>query len=223
MKQTLIGLAALVMAPLASADIYQYSVDNFALGNGGSMDNLFAEYDDSTGNMTWQIDNALWNGDLMDGFWLVTNDGPDNPKGDDGLAIFYADFNAGSLWSFAYNGQNNPNSYTSGEYLGDFSAGLINSGAILGFSMDVSSIYAQLPTSVPFDDQIGVWFHPTWGTSTITDENGRLIAWSYKHASWYDRAGKDTVTIEPDPNVPVPAPLLLIATALIGLGYSRKR
>lgn len=212
------GILTMALVPAANAALLQFEKTNVAFGNGAQADSIFAQYDTDTSVMTWTTDNLTRNGNLADGFWLVTNDGPDNPKGSDGLAIFYADFNANSLWAFGYNGQNNPASYTSTEYLGDFSAGIINAGTTRGFSIDVSSIYGALPTSAPFGEEIGVWFHGTWGTQTQTNQDGRLVNWSFRHQAWYDRAGLPTEIIEPDPDpVPAPATLSLILMGLLGL------
>ncbi|MFK7976277.1 MAG: hypothetical protein AB8C02_09075 [Halioglobus sp.] len=223
MNKWIVGLAAAVLAPLANATLFQYEVNNGSMSGGATFDSLQAQYDTDTSVMTWQTDNLQRNGVLADGFWLVTNDGPNNPKGDDGLAIFYADFNAGGLWAFEYNGQNNPSSYNASEYLGDFSAGVINSGSKRGFSIDVSTIYDALSTDAPFDDQIGIWFHATWGTLTKTDIDGRLAAWDYSAQRYYDRSGMDTEVLNPDPDpVPTPATLPLILLGLIGMRRMQK-
>ena len=223
MNKWIVGLAAAVLTPFANATLYQYEVNNGTASGGTTFDSMLAQYDTDTQLMTWRTDNLQRNGQLADGFWLVTNDGPDNPKGDDGLAIFYADFNDNALWAFEYNGQNNPNSYVSSEYLGDFSAGIINTGTQRGFSIDVSTIYDALSTDVPFDDQIGIWFHMTWNTDTTVDQDGRLIDWDFSQQRYYDRAGMDTLDVTPDPDpVPTPATLPLILLGLIGMRRMQK-
>lgn len=223
MKKWIVGLAAAVLAPLANATLFQYEVNNGSMSNGTTFDSLLAQYDTDTSLMTWQTDNLRRNGALADGFWLVTNNGPNNPKGDDGLAIFYADFNNNGLWAFEYNGQNDPSSYTSSEYLGDFSAGIINAGNTRGFSIDVSSIYGALATDAPFDDEIGIWFHSTWNTQTVTDNSGQLTNWSFSNQAWYDRSGLPTEDVTPDPDpVPTPATLPLLILGLIGLRRMQK-
>lgn len=213
------------MAPMANATIHQYENLDVNLGGGGSghMDGLFAEYDTDTSMMTWSIDNLTRAGSEMDGFWLVTNNGPANPKGEDGLAIFYADFNSNSIWAFAYNGENNPGSYSDSEYLGDFSGGIINSGTTKGFSIDVSTIYDSLSTSTPFDDEIGIWFHASFGTETKTHPDGRLGAWGYDAQSYYDRSGLPTTEGDPTPDpIPVPATLPMLLIGLLGLRRMHK-
>lgn len=224
MNKWIVGLAAVLLTPLANATLYQWEVNNGTASHGSTFDSILAQYDTDTELMTWRTDDLKdSNGVLADGFWLVTNDGPNNPKGDDGLAIFYADFNAGGLWAFEYNGQNNPTSYNSTEYLGDFSAGIINTGTQRGFSIDVSTIYDALDTDAPFDEQIGVWFHMTWNTKTQTDQNGQLTDWGYSNQRYYDRSGMDTDDVTPDPDpVPTPATLPLILLGLIGMRRMQK-
>lgn len=223
MRNLIIGLAATALAPLANATIHQYEDLDVNMGNSGHVDGLFAEYDTETSVMTWSVDNLTKAGAEMDGFWLVTNNGPDNPKGDDGLAIFYADFNSSSIWAFAYNGQNNPNSYADSEYLGDFSAGMFDTGTTKGFSMDVSSIYSSLSTSAPFGEEIGIWFHATFDTDTQTNNDGRLTDWDISTQSWYDRAGQLTLEGDPTPDpIPVPATLPLLVIGLLGLRRMQK-
>ena len=203
--------------PFANATVFQYQDGPGSFGNGGTFDSIFAEYSTGTSQLTWEVDNAVKNGSLMDGFWLVLNDGLNNPKGSDGLAIFYGDYNADRLWAFEYNGQNNPNSYASQGYLGDLSSSLIESGTKRGFSLDVSTIFNSLPTSAPFGDQIGIWFHPTWGTLTFAGAQDRLTDWNYESQSWYDRSGQPTA------QVPEPASLALLALGLAGIGVTRRR
>lgn len=217
MKNVLLALLAMTLAPLANATTYRYADFDVELPNGASFDAIFAEYDTSTSTMTFAVDNLNKGGALLDGFWLVTNDGSDNPVGEDGLAILYADFNTSSLWAFAYNGENDPTSYSSTDYLGDFSSGIFSAGTVQGITLDVSSIYANLATNGPFDELIGIWFHPTWNTMTETDATGRLVDWEFSSQTWLDIPGWGTTTV-----VPVPGALLLYACALFGLGLVRK-
>lgn len=214
-----LALVAMVYSPLSLATVYEFSTGPGDFGkpsHNASYDSIFSSYDDSSNILTWEVDNAVQNGALMDGFWLVLNDGPDNPKGTDGLAIFYADFSADSLWVYSYTGANNALSYTQGPLLDSFS-GLTNSGTTRGFSVNVANVFSQVTTSQPYSAEIGIWFHPTWGTSSeIADGSNALVSWGYESQSWYDRAGQDTVTVSE------PTSLLLLALGLVALFVRRK-
>ena len=211
----------MLLAPVATATIYQFEEQDLSIARQTTIGSIFAEYNTETSVMTWEVDNIDRLGEKADGFWLVTNNGPENPKGDDGLAIFYADFSSSSLWAFAYNGKNNPSSYNNSEYLGDFSDGTYSFGSTFGFSIDVSSIYDNLSTDAPFDEQIGIWFHPNFGLVSEVDQDGRLTDWKFDMQTWYDSSGRDTTTVEPDPDpVPTPATLPML---LLGLAALRRK
>lgn len=225
--------AALCYSSVSAAVIYDFSEGPGSFGNGGTFDSISTSYSTNTSVLTWEVENAQKNGALMDGFWLVLNDGPNNPKGDDGLAIFYADFvdydNAGSadnigLWAYEYNGQNSPNSYSQTDFLGDLTPGLIDNGTTRGFSIDVSSIFSQIATPFPYDDEIGIWFHPTWNTFSTTNAINNITNWTYGSQSWYDRSGQATTPgLEPGPTVPEPSTLAVFALGLFGLSLVRAK
>jgi len=229
LKVSLLG-STLLAAPAAMATTYSFETGPGHFGNGGSYDSISTSYNDWTNVLTWEVDNAVKNGQEMDGFWLVVNDGPDNPKGTDGLAIFYADFvdtdGAGTndnigLWAFEYNGQNNPNSYASTAYLGSFMSALVDTGTTRGFSLDVSGIYSMIAATQPYGAELGVWFHPTFGYQSRVDANGRLIDWSGGTQSWYDKANLQTTITTA--SVPEPATLGLVLLGAAGLMSARRR
>lgn len=221
MKKYIFSLVLILSSSVVSATIFEYTVGPGKFGgNGATYDSIHTSYNTSTHVLTWETENAVKNGRQMDGFWLVLNDGPNNPKGDDGLAIFYAEFvdSDGSgtrdemgLWAFEYNGKNSPNSYQKEEYLGNFTSDLINTGTTRGFALDVSSIYSKLSTDGPFDEQIGIWFHPTWGSQAQTNSSGQLISLSGFSQGWYDSAGRNTEVISE------PSTLILFYIAIFGL------
>lgn len=222
MTKYIFGLVLIVSSYTVSATIFDYTTgpEKFG-GNRATYDSIHTSYNTNTHVLTWKTENAVKNGRQMDGFWLVLNDGPNNPKGDDGLAIFYAKFvdsdgpgtrDEIGLWAFEYNGKNNPNSYRTKDYLGNFSPHLINTDTTRGFSLDVSSIYSNLSTDAPFGEQIGIWFHPTWGSRAQTNSFDQLMSLSKKFSQgWYDTAGRETVVIS-EPNT-----LMLLFFAIISL------
>ncbi len=214
-----LALAAMAYVPTSFATVYEFNTGPGTFGrtsHNATYDSIFTRYDDSSNVLTWEVDNAVKDGNLLDGFWVVLNDGPDNPKGTDGLAIFYADFTADSLWVYSYTGANNALSYTEGPLLDSFS-GLTSTGTTRGFSVNVANAYSQVGTSQPFSAQVGIWFHPTWGTTSVTNRDGSLDSWGFQSQSWYDRAGQNTVV-----TVPEPTPFILLAIGLFAF-LSRKQ
>lgn len=213
-------VSALFLAPLTHASLFEFNRGPGNSGGGYTYSDIQGSYDDQSGVLTWAADNFVNpNGELNDGFWLVLNNGGNNPRHDDGLAIFFADFSSDGLWAFEYNGKSNPSQYTNDEYFGSFSGALINEGTKRGFSIDVSDIYEQLPTQQPFDENIGIWFHAAWGTTTTLTDNGRLNTWSYDAQRSFDRSDLTTTVVE----VPEPSILLLFFIGFAGLLWARKQ
>lgn len=213
----------------ASAATYQYEINNgsFGGGAGGSFEQLKSTYDSDTEQLTWTLKNGQINGaGAVDGFWLVLNDGP-NPKQSNvnELAILYADFTNNKLLAYAYNGQNNANSINSpGILIGDYSSSIIETSDTIGFSFDASAINAFThPSIVPtdwkgiqYDENIGVWFHVSYGT-TITGNAQSGFDFSYQTQRWYDTANQQTTV------VPIPAAAFLLAPVLAGFMATRRK
>lgn len=224
----ILALAGSMIAVNASAATHYYDSLNGVLGGGagGTFDSINSSYNTDTQQLTWTITNGQITGiGAVDGFWLVLNDGP-NPKSSDvnELAIIYADFNSNKLLAYTYNGANNANSINSpGILIGDYSTDIINSGNTLGFSIDASAINSFSHPSIvaadwkgmQYDDQIGIWFHTSYGT-TIGGGAANGYSFDYTAQRWYDKANQPTHT-------PIPAALFLFAPALLGfLGFRRK-
>ena len=212
----------------ASAATYEYEINNGTFGGspGGTFDKLYSNFNDSTNVLTWELTNGTLGADAVDGFWLVLNDGP-NPKSSNvnELAILYADFTSNTLLAYAYNGQNNANSInTPGILIGDYSSSIIDSGNTIGFSFDVSAINSFTHGSITpadwkgmqYDEDIGVWFHASVGTS-ITGNPMDGYDFNFAKQGWYDTSNQQTSV------VPIPPALALFAPALFGFMASRKK
>ena len=69
---------------------------------------------------------------------------------------------------------------------------------------------------IKYDENIGVWFHASVGTS-ITGNPMDGYDFSYSTQRWYDTANEQTSV------VPIPPALALFAPALFGFMASRKK
>ncbi|MEM9384426.1 MAG: PEP-CTERM sorting domain-containing protein [Pseudomonadota bacterium] len=232
MKLSTIGkgaaIAALSLAATSASAtfIYQSNGGTFG-GSGGSFSSITATYNEISEQVSWRVDSGIRNGSQMAGAWLVLNDGP-NPKTADvnELAIFYMDFVNDRLAVYAYNGQNNANSwFNPAVYLGDYSANLIDDGITQGFSLDATAINDPNPAvpndgdgwrGVGFGASIGVWFHPVWDLDALYDANGQITQWDFDRQSWLDFSNRQTRVSEP-------GQLALFGIGLLGLGALRRR
>ena len=222
----IVALTGFLVTASASAATYNYERNNGTLGGsaGGTFDNISSTYNTATNQLDWAITNGQMAAGAVDGFWLVLSSGPNPKVSDKQLAIIYADFNSNTLLAYTYNGLNSASSINNpGVLIGDFSAGIINSGSTVGFSIDVASINSFYDTNVEpdwegmqYDGGIGVWFHTSVGTS-ITGNAQSGFNFGYTAQAWYD-THMETTTV-----VPVPAAAFLFAPALLGfLGFRRK-
>ena len=228
-------LVTLLSSPLhafAALYVHESGPGDFGLpAHNASYDDIFTSYDDASGMLHWDVTNAVKDGEgPMDGYWLVINAGG-NPKQSNvnELAIFYADISSADpadhrLWVYAYNGENNSQSWdTPGIFPGDSSSSLSSDGT--GFTIDTALINGFSDPAIDpltwrgasFDGTVGIWFHPLWDLFTSTDDQGHLTQFAYQMQSWYDISSVPTNT----PQVPLPSAFLLFCSGLIGL-LSRK-
>lgn len=219
---TLGAIAALSLAATAAnatTFVYERGAGTFG-GSGGTYSGVTATYNDVSEQLTWEVDDAG-----MAGAWLVVNGGP-NPKvaDENEFAIFFMDFVQDRLAVYAYNGQNNANSWIDpGIYLGDYSSSLIT-GTSQGFSLDATLINsANVQTNGPdwqgasFGDSIGIWFHPVWSLNAIYGTDGSIAEWNFGDQSWLDLSYQNTR------RVPEPATLGLFFAGLVGASVLRRR
>ncbi len=89
-----------------------------AKAQAGDLKKIVTRFDSVSNEFYWEATFQDCNGTLPNGFWLVTNNGP-NPKGHAGeLAIFYFDASNPAdvvVTAYAYNGKN-PLSYLKGDH-----------------------------------------------------------------------------------------------------------
>lgn len=219
--KTAIASVLLVTSYPASATLYHYTDLN--ANNGGMSDRLdtvSTTFNSDTEAFTW---NTTFNSDPtdVDGFWLVVDNGP-NPKSSDvnELAIMYGDMATGTLTTYVYNGLNSANSWnTPGIYLQTDAFTVTDDS--LSLAIDATSINAWSAdpdyAGISFDDNIGIWFHISVGSSFSYDAQDLITSYDFSQQGWYDLADRSTTVI------PEPATTALLGLGLLVMGFSRVR
>jgi hypothetical protein len=211
--------AALLLSSLSThADFYRYETAVSPGGQAGDpISQLVTTYDPLTEWFTWDI--SYEDGQKMDAFWLVINNGP-NPKSSNTneLAITYGDITKGLASTYVYNGQNSASSIRSPAiWLEDHSIATSDTGFSLSFDATNINNWSSNPdyTGIQFDQDVGIWFHIaekaniTYDGNTLTDFN---IA-SRDHG-WYDVSNRQAALVEFTP--PLDAKDVSVAPAFIG-------
>lgn len=184
--------------------LYSFDIDNPPGSDaGGDIKNVNVEYNETIGKMTF----TMVIDDDAEGFTVAINDGP-NPKGiNNELALFYFDASKGGtpiVTAYNYNGQNTQTSWTGNEISSSLNANSMFSGIAvteangvktMTFMVDVDAIdnFYSNPewTGASFDDQIGIWLHPSKDINTSYDHNGFLTKWDTNGTGYYDSAYQD--------------------------------
>ena len=208
-----------------------------------SYESIFSTYSTANQRFTFSTD---FGDSPADGFWMVVNAGA-NPKGIEGeLAILYGDLTTGHLVALEYDGRNASSSWRNNpEVLVDFGNAIQTSadGSSFSFDIDVSALNdpaivggsadwagVQFGTDADNPNQVGWWFHPTWGTDFYMPNNGgagqastssaRFSFSSFDNA-WFDGAGMNaTATAVPEPGV---IGLLGLGLGMLGLLTRRRQ
>ena len=90
-----------------------------------------------------------------------------------------------------------------------FDASGIN-GADCGFSN------TDLSKGVCFGEKVGVWFHPSAGSTFNYDNMGGIANYSYSSQSWYDVGNRTTEVSEP-------GIVGLLTAGIFGLMFARRK
>jgi hypothetical protein len=180
---------------------------------------------------TWNSVFEKNNNSLPNGGWLVISDGP-NPKGQaKEFAIFYMDAVKNKLTAYAYNGENNSNSFKNNPFLGSWDnvLNVVDDGnkRSIGFSLDVAGINARTDIDpewkgVKFDKNVGIWFHAAKNVNATYNTNGSLKSFS-STAGWFDTESLGTTSMTSTKEVPEPITGTIAAVSALGMGSTLKK
>ena len=225
---------------LHASPIWTFSdLDPAQNASGGQLSNLSTIFNTYNDKFTWSYTvtdkNPRPSKPRHNGFWLVVNDGPTNPKGDENLAILYGDIRSGNIAAYAYDGKNNSGSWNGAPLLALFEDAITTTRVSGGknhpplvrdvtFTIDVSELNGRTADvgdpweGVSFGEQLGIWFHTTSGKGSpfTFNADGSIRRFDVPASGWVDTGALATT------NIPEPGVLYLSALGLIAFGASRR-
>ena len=230
-------LAALALASASLLGATAASAGIVAADHGNTVWNAYDQHEEVY-SMKFRDDGS------KDGFWLVVSPGP-NPKTNvNEYAVLYGDRANDRITAYTYNGENNPNSYRTGDYLGTFDNVFTDGGnGTTMFSLDVSDINAAIAdpmwVGVELGSKAGIWFHETEGTQIAYGPGGAIADFGFDSQIWLDSGNVNTSGRACNANsgayycknptgltngsVPAPGGLALVLLGLAGFGMRRKK
>jgi hypothetical protein len=228
MKTKIVKAAVLsaVLAASASASagiIYDYNrgAGTFGGHSGLSYDSVNANYDTASEEFSFTVD---YNGAAAEGGWLVISPGANPKNSTEELGIAYFDAASGDAWIYAYNGENNDNSWEETPFLAYFEDAYTTIDGVATLAFDATDINAQLETGFAFGERIGIWFHPSADLTASGDSLG-LTMFTPRANGWLDTNWDGNCN---NPNngcvtaVPEPSSALLLGLGLGVMGLRRR-
>ncbi len=208
--------ATMMTASVAQATIFQ--TDYNAAG-------VWQNYDSTNEAFTFKYTDDGSN----DGFWLVISDG-ENPKyNENEYAILYGDRNANRITAYAYDGQNNANSFRTSDFLGTFENAFTSAGERDGlpltmFSIDVAEINAAFDNpewdGVQTGAEGGIWFHKSEGSNFSYGTDGSILNYAFSNQMFLDEANTPAGSINNSPNCSVSTNFRCTPTQFASAGSS---
>lgn len=169
---------------------------------------------------------------VIDGAWLVVNDGGE-PKGTESqYPIFYLDGLNDVVSMYQYDGTWYSDSWKAADaiYLGSvpLTSDRSKQFQTYSFELDATALNSRDDIDpnwqgVHFAEEVGIWFHGVEDLTAAYNADGSLAQFDYGKFNYYDVIEMPTVKMAPPTGVPEPSLLLgLGAISLSALGLRRR-